>query len=72
MRVRMLVEVSGTRDGERWPTKGGLLDVPASEASDLCAAGLAEMAPVEHVERAVAAVPEKRGPGRPRKASREG
>ena len=72
MRVRMLVAVSGTRDGERWPGKGELLDVPASEASDLCAAGLAEMAAPERVERAVAAIPEKRGSGRPRKASREG
>lgn len=42
MRVRMLVDVSGTRNGKRWPNRGSLLDVSAAEGSALVAAGIAE------------------------------
>ncbi|UPT41774.1 MULTISPECIES: hypothetical protein [Streptomyces] len=41
MRVRMKVTVSGTRDGEPWPEKGGDVDLPDNEAKQLIAAGLA-------------------------------
>ncbi|RUP66715.1 hypothetical protein SSPNP10_15750 [Streptomyces sp. NP10] len=41
MRVRMKVTVSGTRDGEPWPEKGGTVDLPDDEARHLIAGGLA-------------------------------
>ena len=40
--VRMLVSISGTRDGQDWPARGGLLEVDDIEASALVAGGLAE------------------------------
>jgi hypothetical protein len=46
MKVRMIADVSGTRDGVDWPKRGELLEVPAAEGADLVAANLA----VEHVE----------------------
>lgn len=59
MRVRMLVTVSGTRDGMPWPSAGEDWDVDAGDAAQLLAAGLAiEVAPP--VETATApAAPEK-------------
>lgn len=39
--VRMLVNISGTRDGEDWPAKGQTLDAPAAEAADLIRMGIA-------------------------------
>lgn len=41
MRVRMVVKVSGSRDGARWPDVGGELDVAPAEGAGLCMAGLA-------------------------------
>ncbi|WP_371624050.1 hypothetical protein OG245_15165 [Streptomyces sp. NBC_01116] len=41
MRVRMKVTVSGTRNGEPWPEKGGTVNLPDDEAKQLIAAGLA-------------------------------
>ncbi|MEU9215395.1 hypothetical protein AB0D47_02500 [Streptomyces sp. NPDC048376] len=42
MKVRMLVAVSGTRNGARWPDRGKTVDLPADEALRLVASGLAE------------------------------
>lgn len=39
MRVKMLISVSGTRDGVDWPPVGGEIDLPGEEAADLCDAG---------------------------------
>lgn len=41
MRVRMKVTVSGTRDGEPWPERGSVVDLPDDEARQLIAGGLA-------------------------------
>lgn len=41
MRVRMKVDVSGDRNGQPWPRRGGEIDLPDGEATSLCAAGLA-------------------------------
>lgn len=68
MKVRMIVALSGDRDGVAWPAPGAELDVPDSEGADLCGQGLAVPVKVDPVERAVAPVAEKRGPGRPRKS----
>ncbi|MGW3427498.1 DUF7302 family protein [Streptomyces melanosporofaciens] len=42
MQVRMKATLSGTRDGEAWPERGGVVELPDEEAAHLCAAGLAE------------------------------
>lgn len=42
-KVRMLVEISGTRDGERWAPKGETMDLPPQEAEAYAAQGLAEI-----------------------------
>ncbi|MFI0900568.1 hypothetical protein [Streptomyces sp. NPDC020983] len=64
MKVRMKVEVSGNRDGQSWPSRGGTIDLPKSEAMQLCSNGMA--VPVDSsdddVETAVQpAAEEKRG-----------
>ena len=38
----MKVQVSGSRDGVRWPEIGEELTVPDAEGADLCAQGYAE------------------------------
>lgn len=42
MRVRMKVDVSGTRAGHEWPPRGSVIDLPDDEAADYCRAGMAE------------------------------
>ena len=61
MRVRMRVDVSGTRNGAPWPRRGGEIDLPDNEAAQLCAAGMAEpIAVSEPVETATVPQPELR------------
>ncbi|MFE5630609.1 hypothetical protein [Streptomyces sp. NPDC056543] len=42
MRVRMKATLSGTRDGEAWPKRGGTVNLPDDEAQHLIKAGVAE------------------------------
>lgn len=42
MRIRMLVEMTGTRDGEPWPEKGEEAELPTAAAAHLVASGVAE------------------------------
>lgn len=42
MKVRMLVQISGTRNGEQWPPIGGVANVGDGEALDLISTGAAE------------------------------
>lgn len=42
MRIRMLVEMTGTRDGQPWPAKGKEADLPTAAAAHLVSAGVAE------------------------------
>ncbi|MFD5057430.1 hypothetical protein [Streptomyces sp. NPDC058394] len=42
MKIRMLVEMTGTRDGEPWPAKGEEADLPTAAAAHLVSAGVAE------------------------------
>lgn len=44
MRVEMLTQISGTRDGQEWPRPGDAIDVPDHEAADLIRAGYAKEA----------------------------
>jgi hypothetical protein len=42
MLVRMRVDVSGTRNGEPWPQRGSVIDLPGHEAAEYCRNGMAE------------------------------
>ncbi|MFF8839580.1 hypothetical protein [Streptomyces sp. NPDC015130] len=42
MRVRMKIKISGTRDGQDWPDKGGEITLPDDEAEQLMRYGAAE------------------------------
>ena len=44
MKVRMLAEINGTRDGVDWPKRGQTIDLPDHEAADLILGGLASAA----------------------------
>ncbi|AGP56183.1 hypothetical protein [Streptomyces rapamycinicus] len=69
MKVRMKAAISGTRDGEPWPARGGVVELPQDEAEHLIGAGLAEDAasgePVEETAT-VKAAPETATPKRGR------
>lgn len=43
MLVRMLEHILGTRDGKSWPPRGGIVDLPESEALALFAHGYAQL-----------------------------
>ncbi|WP_328620721.1 hypothetical protein [Streptomyces sp. NBC_00354] len=60
MRIRMNVEMSGTRNGEPWPKRGEVAELPTAEAAHLVGAGIAERVPEEAptVETATAPEPE--------------
>lgn len=61
MKVRMLVDASGARNGELWPPRGSTLDLPDGEAASYCAAGICEpVADTGRVETATAPAPETR------------
>lgn len=42
MKIRMKLTVSGSRDGQAWPPRGEVADLPDDEAAQLCARGIAE------------------------------
>jgi hypothetical protein len=75
MRVRLLGDISGTRDGVNWPPRGSEIDLPDDEAAGLCGQGMAvpvvdleadveqAVQPTEAVEAREALVPNaKRAP----------
>lgn len=68
MKVCMNVAISGTRNGEPWPSVGGEIVVGDIEGADLCAAGLASpVAEVAKVEKKVAPKPEVRAGSKARR-----
>lgn len=72
MRVRMRVEVSGTRNGEPWPAKGDIVELPKEEAANLLAIGLAVETDDEEPQEVAeenAAAPDDAETATPRKAS---
>lgn len=42
MKVRLAVDISGTRDGVPWPPKGSVIDLPSDEAKSMLHAGTAK------------------------------
>lgn len=69
-RVRLIADITGTRNGAPWPPPGSIVDLPAAEAVDLLNAGHAtpvEGAPAQSAamgaaRNAAAAKPRKRRP----------
>ena len=53
MKVRMIADVSGTRDGKDWPKRGELVDIPDAEARDLIVARVAAEADDKDAEAEV-------------------
>lgn len=83
MKVRLKIDVSGTRNGAPWPARGEIVELPDQEAADMCANGQADPVAEKASDKAEKAVapeaeqrsglttedgPTRRGPGRPRKA----
>jgi hypothetical protein len=42
MKIRMKVDISGTRNGEPWPARGEVIDLPTDEAQSLIDSNMAE------------------------------
>lgn len=55
MKVKLTVQISGTRDGEPWPAPGASMDLPADEAVALINNGMAQAVAVSKREAAVEA-----------------
>jgi hypothetical protein len=65
VKILLVGEISGTRDGQEWPPRGSVVELPEDEAVQLCDRGMAR--PVVETEMVeVAVVPaetvEERGP----------
>lgn len=62
MKIRMKVDISGSRDGMPWPRRGGVVDLGDDEAAQLCRAGMAEPVaePAARVETATPPKEEQR------------
>lgn len=41
MKIKMVQQITGTRNGQRWPEVGEELTVPDAEGAELCAQGYA-------------------------------
>ncbi len=50
MKIKLTDQITGTRNGVRWPEPGEEIDLPDAEAAKLCAAGRAK--PVETRKKA--------------------
>jgi hypothetical protein len=42
MRIKLLAEITGTRNGEPWPKRGAEIDLPDDEAETMVTVGMAE------------------------------
>ena len=76
MKVRMKVQMSGTRNGEEWPAKGEVAELPTAEAAHYVASGIAEEvtapeAAPEQPETATAPAAEKRARSRKPRTTEE-
>lgn len=57
MKVRMKVDVSGSRNGRPWPGRGSTLDLPDDEGASMCEAGLCTPVAEGHAETEKAVPP---------------
>jgi hypothetical protein len=58
VKVVLNVTMSGSRNGEDWPAKGSVIDLPEAEAVDYLNAGICRKADESAVEIATADAPE--------------
>ena len=68
MKVRLKTTITGTRNGVEWPAPGEVVDLPGTEAMDLCGNGLAVPVKDEGVEDAKASDDDVEERSEPRKA----
>ena len=59
MKVKLLVGMSGTRNGEDWPPQGSEMEVSDEEGAQLCSGGLAEPVAEKDSDKAEKAVAPK-------------
>jgi hypothetical protein len=62
VKIKLKVDLTGTRNGVDWPARGEEFEVPDEEGRELCASGIAE--PVKEdpkTEKATAPKAETRG-----------
>jgi hypothetical protein len=69
-KIRMLVNISGTRDGQQWPPIGGTINLPEAEAEQYVALGYADTVETSKTEKATAAPGEKRARSKPKTENR--
>jgi hypothetical protein len=63
MRVKLLVHLTGTRNGAEWPGYGEEIDLPDQEARDMIAGGMAQpVTTFRDAEKAVPTPAETRSP----------
>lgn len=67
MKIRMTEQLTGTRNGIRWPKPGEEVELPEHEAAKLLKSGQAEPVVDSKEERATTPKPETRKRARPRK-----
>lgn len=60
MKVRLIQEMSGLRDGQPWPAVGTVVELPDAEAADLIRAQGAELPEADEPPAPRADVPEKK------------
>lgn len=56
MKVRLLVQVSGSKNGKDWPPVGDVVEVSDEEGAQLCAAAIAEPVAEKSADKAEKAV----------------
>lgn len=76
MKIKMTVEMSGSRNGQPWPRRGETVDLPSGEAQHLVASGIAvevhgEKAPVETATAPKAEAAETPEPEKPQTPAAE-
>lgn len=58
MKVRLKVQLSGTRDGVAWPAVGSVVDLPEDEARDMLTSGVASAVNSSDAPEPVVTVPD--------------
>lgn len=53
MKIRLRVDISGSRDGTPWPRRGEVVDLPQDEAVHMCSNGMAVPVVDDGVQAAV-------------------
>lgn len=54
MKIRLTGDISGSRNGQKWPARGSIIELPDTEAASLCAQGMAVPVVEDNTETATA------------------